>query len=154
MDLPLASLRVLDLTEGDAQYCGRYLADLGAQADVAVMHLGPVLAALGAGHAGSPGSTAWVLPCAGDDEWCVIDVRDEEDLTRLAALVEGADLARWTIGDPPLRPAPVPGEHTRQIGQTLLGLSPDDIDHLIREGILEDASPTVPDRPLTRGSAP
>ena len=31
MDLPLTSLRVLDLTEGDAQYCGRYLADLGAQ---------------------------------------------------------------------------------------------------------------------------
>ncbi len=31
MELPLASLRVLDLTEGDAQYCGRYLADLGAQ---------------------------------------------------------------------------------------------------------------------------
>ena len=31
MELPLARLRVLDLTEGDAQYCGRYLADLGAQ---------------------------------------------------------------------------------------------------------------------------
>jgi crotonobetainyl-CoA:carnitine CoA-transferase CaiB-like acyl-CoA transferase len=31
LDLPLARLRVLDLTEGDAQYCGRYLADLGAQ---------------------------------------------------------------------------------------------------------------------------
>ncbi len=31
MELPLAFLRVVDLTEGDAQYCGRYLADLGAQ---------------------------------------------------------------------------------------------------------------------------
>ena len=31
MELPLARLRVIDLTEGDAQYCGRYLADLGAQ---------------------------------------------------------------------------------------------------------------------------
>ena len=31
LDLPLARLRVLDLTEADAQYCGRYLADLGAR---------------------------------------------------------------------------------------------------------------------------
>ena len=59
-----------------------------------------------------------------------------------------------TIGDAPQRPAPVPGEHTRQVARMLLGLSPADIDHLIREGILEETSPTVPDRPLTRGNAP
>jgi crotonobetainyl-CoA:carnitine CoA-transferase CaiB-like acyl-CoA transferase len=212
----VAAIAVLAAVIGRAR-SGRGAALEVAQADVAVMHLGPVLAALGAGHADSPGSTAWVLPCAGDDEWCVIDVRDEEDLTRLAGLVEGADLARWTserrpdevmaavqaagvpagsmrrlpelladphlaarqsfrtmshpllsrpvpanaraarfstIGDPPQRAAPVPGEHTRQVAGTLLGLSPGEIDHLIREGILEETSPTVPDRPLTRGSVP
>jgi crotonobetainyl-CoA:carnitine CoA-transferase CaiB-like acyl-CoA transferase len=210
----VAAIAVLAAVIGRAR-SGRGAALEVAQADVAVMHLGPVLAALGAGQAGFPGDTAWVLPCAGDDEWCVIDVRDEEDRTRLAALVEGADLARWTserrpdevmaamqaagvpagsmrrlpelltdphlvarqsfstmshpllsrpvpanaraarfssIGDPPLRPAPVPGEHTRQVARTLLGLSHDDIDHLVREGVLEETSPTVPDRPLTRGS--
>lgn len=31
MDLSLTGLRVLDLTDGAAQHCGRYLADLGAQ---------------------------------------------------------------------------------------------------------------------------
>jgi crotonobetainyl-CoA:carnitine CoA-transferase CaiB-like acyl-CoA transferase len=144
-----------------------------------------------------------VLPCAGDDEWCVIDVRDEGDRTRLAAVVEGTDLERWTsvrrpddvmaamqaagvpagsmrrlpelltdphlaarqsfrtmahpllsrpvpanaraarfstIGDPPLRPAPVPGEHTRDIGRTLLGLSPTDIDRLVHDGVLQEGS--------------
>jgi crotonobetainyl-CoA:carnitine CoA-transferase CaiB-like acyl-CoA transferase len=31
VDLPLAGLRVLDLTDGAVQHCGRYLADLGAE---------------------------------------------------------------------------------------------------------------------------
>lgn len=168
------------------------------------MYLGPVPASLGA-DGGSPGETARVLPCAGDDEWCVIDVRDEGDRTRSAALVGGTDLARWTsarrpdevmaavqaagvpagsmrrlpelltdpqltarqsfrtmshpllarpvpanarparfstIGDPPLRPAPVPGEHTRDIGRTLLGLSPADIDRLVHDGVRQEGSAT------------
>jgi crotonobetainyl-CoA:carnitine CoA-transferase CaiB-like acyl-CoA transferase len=198
----VAAIAVLAAVIGRAR-SGRGAALEVAQADVAVMHLGPVLAALGAGHASSPGSTAWVLPCAGDDEWCVIDVRDEGDRARLADLVGGVDLVRWTfgrrtdevmaavqaagvpagsmrrlpelltdphlaarqsfrtmshpllsrpvpanaraarfstIGDPPQRPAPVPGEHTRQIGRTLLGLSPADIDHLVGEGVLQEGS--------------
>ncbi len=196
----VAAIAVLAAVIGRS-YSGRGAALEIAQADVAVMHLGPVLARLGAGDDGSPGETARVLPCAGDDEWCVIDVRDEGDRTRLAALVEGTDLDRWTsvrrpddvmaalqaagvpagsmrrlpelltdphlaarqsfrtmahpllsrpvpanaraarfstIGDPPLRPAPVPGEHTRDIGRTLLGLSPADIDRLVHDGVLQE----------------
>jgi crotonobetainyl-CoA:carnitine CoA-transferase CaiB-like acyl-CoA transferase len=115
-----------------------------AQADVAVMHLGPVLASLGAGDGDSPRETAQVLPCAGDDEWCVIDVRDEGDRTRLAALVEGTDLDRWTSVRRPdevmaaMQAAGVPGEHTRDIGRTLLGLSPADIDRLVHDGVLQE----------------
>jgi crotonobetainyl-CoA:carnitine CoA-transferase CaiB-like acyl-CoA transferase len=52
-----------------------------------------------------------------------------------------ARAARFSsIGDPPLRPAPVPGEHTRQVARTLLGLSHDDIDHLVGEGVLQEGS--------------
>ena len=36
----------------------------------------------------------------------------------------------------PLRPAPMPGEHTREICHTLLGLTDDHIDRLIAEGVL------------------
>ena len=141
--------------------------------------------------------------CAGDDEWCVIDIRDDEDQARLFQIIEGPDLAAWaadlspdevmaaaqaagvpagsmrrlpdlladphlaarqsfrtmshallsrpvpanaraarfsSIGDPPQRPAPVPGEHTREIGRTLLGLSPADIDLLVGEGVLQEGS--------------
>jgi crotonobetainyl-CoA:carnitine CoA-transferase CaiB-like acyl-CoA transferase len=198
----VAAIAVLAAVIGRAR-SGRGTALEVAQADVAVMHLGPVLASLGAGDGGSPGETAWVLPCAGDDEWCVIDVRDKGDRTRLAALVEGTDLGRWTavrrpdevmaavqaagvpagsmrrlpelltdphlaarqsfrtlshpllsgpvpanaraarfstIGDPPLRPAPVPGQHTRQVAGTLLGLAPADIDRLVDKGVLQEGT--------------
>lgn len=127
------------------------------------MYLGPVPASLGA-DGGSPGETARVLPCAGDDEWCVIDVRDEGDRTRSAALVGGTDLARSTSARrpdevmaavqaagvpagsmrrlPELLTAPVPGEHTRDIGRTLLGLSPADIDRLVHDGVRQEGSAT------------
>ena len=35
-----------------------------------------------------------------------------------------------------LRPAPMPGEHTREICQKLLALDTDEIDRLIAEGVL------------------
>jgi crotonobetainyl-CoA:carnitine CoA-transferase CaiB-like acyl-CoA transferase len=89
-----------------------------AQADVAVTHLGPVLAAASRdrGPAGNDAldpvslasTTASVFPCAGEDEWCVIDVRDEEDLARLASLAAPAggeltrgELVRWTAARRP-----------------------------------------------------
>jgi crotonobetainyl-CoA:carnitine CoA-transferase CaiB-like acyl-CoA transferase len=190
---------------------GRGAAIETAQADVAVTHLGPVLAARAAG-AGS--GTARVLRCAGDDEWCVIDVRDDGDRARLAGILgrpepSGGDpaadgeaaVAAWAaahtphevmgelqaagvpagamlrlpdlladphladresfrtmshdllagpvpanarparfsgIPDPPLRPAPVPGEHTRQIARGLLHLSEPEIDRLVHEGVLQE----------------
>ena len=45
-----------------------------------------------------------------------------------------------TIGDPPLRPAPIPGQHTRQVAGTLLGLAPADIGHLVDKGVLQEGS--------------
>ena len=40
------------------------------------------------------------------------------------------------IADAPLRPAPMPGEHTRRIAGGLLGLDADDIERLIEDGVL------------------
>jgi crotonobetainyl-CoA:carnitine CoA-transferase CaiB-like acyl-CoA transferase len=63
---------------------GRGAALETAQADVAVTHLGPVLAA---SPPGAGTGTARVLRCAGDDEWFVIDVRDRRDRARLAGIL-------------------------------------------------------------------
>ncbi|CAN5220179.1 CoA transferase [soil metagenome] len=140
-----------------------------------------------------------VYPCAGDDEWCAISLRDDHDRAAVTALIGTEELAHWTAarppaevsallqeagipagtmnrapdvyaeaqqGDPPLftdmthplidhplptetgptryrhvppaplRPAPMPGEHTREICRKLLGLADDDIDRLIADGVL------------------
>ncbi|MBJ7340996.1 CoA transferase [Mycolicibacterium sp.] len=151
-----------------------------------------------------------VLPCAGDDEWCVISVRSYEDRVALAKVLGVAELAssragfveqvsQWTsardkseiveaiqdagvpagpmnravdvladpqlasrhviaemvhplfaapmpteshpapfrrIPDAPLRPAPMPGEQTREIVGDVLGLDADETDRLIAEGVL------------------
>ncbi len=163
-----------------------------------------------------------VFACAGDDEWCVISLRNAADRATLAAaagvstlpddrgeLVEA--VSAWTsrtdrnivtdvlqragvpaapmnravdvLADPvlrhrklltdmahplfdrpmptetsparyttipqaELRPAPMPGEHTREICQKLLSLSTDEIDRLIAEGVL--FSPAEPDAARTR----
>ncbi len=172
-----------------------------AQADVAVMHLGPLLAQESL-HPGSirPDKRARVFPCSGDDEWCVIDVRDDADRARLAEVTGIQDLAAWTalrspgdvtevlqaagipagpmlrlpeqltdpqlgergafasmthphlsgpvptgahiarfstIADPPLRPAPLPGEHTIDICSELLGMQEDAIADLVQRGVLQ-----------------
>ena len=70
-----------------------------AQADVAVMHLGPLLAAAREPDAAAgPPVSAGVFRCAGDDEWCVIEARDDADRARLAGLLgqDAGDLDRWT----------------------------------------------------------
>jgi crotonobetainyl-CoA:carnitine CoA-transferase CaiB-like acyl-CoA transferase len=151
-----------------------------------------------------------VYPCAGDDEWCVISARSEEDRIALAKVVGVSELpvcrtdfvdaiSEWTqsrdkgdvvaavqdagvpagpmnravdvLADPQvafrrlytdmvhplfdapmpaethpapyrhipeatLRPAPMPGEHTREIGQALLDLDADEIERLITENVL------------------
>ena len=171
-----------------------------AQADVAVMHLGPLLA-LESLHPGSVRvDRGRVYACAGDDEWCVIDPQTDDDLKRLIEVTGGqepdvwaaarspmevtellqaagipaapmmrlpeqltdpqlqarasfstmthphlqgpvptsAHIARFsTIADPPLRPAPLPGENTVEIGIELLGLDEAAIATLISEGVLQ-----------------
>lgn len=163
-----------------------------------------------------------VYPCAGDDEWCVISVRSDDDRAALAVVL-GVDemprdaasferqLAEWTavrdkaevvdalqaagvpagpmyravdvlddpqltsrrlyadmvhplfavpmptethpahfrrIADAPLRPAPMPGEHTRQIAAEVLGLDVTDTERLIADGVLFTWDES------TQGSAP
>jgi crotonobetainyl-CoA:carnitine CoA-transferase CaiB-like acyl-CoA transferase len=46
-----------------------------------------------------------------------------------------------------LRPAPMPGEHTREICQKILGLDTGEIDRLIADGVLFTSSPTASRRP-------
>ncbi|TAM65788.1 CoA transferase [Mycobacterium sp.] len=198
------------------------------QADVAVYALGPTLAAASS----QPGSVdaegnlrgglapAGVFPCAGNDEWCVIAVRDDDDWRRLTAATGLPDdparrgyagraserarieeqLAAWTaqhdpvdveeklqavgvpaaamvrlpeelihpqlvardsfhtldhpmlqrpipasariarfssIPDPAQRPAPTPGEQTREICASLLRMKTDKIDRLVTAGVLQ-----------------
>ena len=59
------------------------------------------------------------------------------------------------IADPPDRPAPLAGEHTREIATTLLGLSPAEVDALLAEGVLEEPPPAGPgtDRSAQAGEA-
>jgi crotonobetainyl-CoA:carnitine CoA-transferase CaiB-like acyl-CoA transferase len=45
-----------------------------------------------------------------------------------------------------LRPAPMPGEHTREVCQKLLGLDTDKIERLIAAGVLFTASSATPSR--------
>ncbi|MDT7790609.1 MAG: hypothetical protein QOD59_45 [Mycobacterium sp.] len=140
-----------------------------------------------------------VYRCDGDDEWCVISLRHDDDRAALAAITGGTDVSEWTrtrdktavaeqlqragvpaapmyravdvLADPQitfrkvfsemthplldapmptetgpapylhiapaeLRPAPMPGEHTREICQKLLALDADETDRLIAEGVL------------------
>ena len=178
-----------------------------------------------AGHTPAP----WgVFPCAGDDEWCVVTVRDDDDWRRLRgalgdpawaaddklAATSGrlahrheidAHLSAWTraraprkvvavlqsagvpagfmqrpeeyendpqlqardflrtfeqpglaprriehapfrserIPAPANRPAPEPGEHTREICTGLLGIDRDTVDQLLAAGALEEPRPAV-----------
>jgi crotonobetainyl-CoA:carnitine CoA-transferase CaiB-like acyl-CoA transferase len=193
------------------------MADLFAQESLAPGSVRPI------GSASTRGAPWSCLPCAGDDEWCVINVRSDVEWQRLrkaigdpewaadAALdtVEGRmarreaideRLTAWTstrgprevmetlqavgvpagivahaahhLSDPQLqhrgypklvvqpeyesivvegppflasdlpepivRPAPRLGEHTREVVREILGLSDDEIQALIDEGVIED----------------
>lgn len=174
-----------------------------------------------------------VYPCAGDDEWCVVDPRDDDDWQRLCRVLRRPDLAAdddlgtaegrvarraeldsvvaaWTaertprecmellqaggvpagavnrvvqllddpqlrarrfftpashplLGDqvlpseqgpatfdrlpqPEQRPAPLPGQDTREVLQDWLGMPAEEIDSLVRDGVLEvhDAAGPLP----------
>jgi crotonobetainyl-CoA:carnitine CoA-transferase CaiB-like acyl-CoA transferase len=140
-----------------------------------------------------------VYPCAGEDEWCVISLRSDDDRAALSGVIGDTDVSEWTsvrdkgsvadllqragvpaapmnravdvLADPqvtfrklftdmvhPLfdapmpsetgpapyknippaefRPAPTPGQHTREICQKVLALDAEEIDRLIAEGVL------------------
>jgi crotonobetainyl-CoA:carnitine CoA-transferase CaiB-like acyl-CoA transferase len=120
------------------------------------MHLGPVLAAWAADL--SPDEVMAAVQAAGVPAGSMRRLPDLLADPHLAArqsfrtmshallsrpVPANARAARFSsIGDPPQRPAPVPGEHTREIGRTLLGLSPADIDHLVSDGVLEESKET------------
>jgi crotonobetainyl-CoA:carnitine CoA-transferase CaiB-like acyl-CoA transferase len=191
-----------------AALIGRERAGTGAhvhisQAEVAVNQLASAYVAEAARVAGLPVADDFavhtVYPCDGEDEWCVISLRDDDDRAALVEVTGGAEVAGWTrtrdkaevaallqragvpaapmnraadlLTDPqvtfrnlyrdmahPLfeapmpaetgpapyrhippaefRPAPMPGEHTREICQKLLAMDADEIDRLIAAGVL------------------
>ena len=191
-----------------AAFIGREHTGTGAhvhisQAEVAVNQLATAYVADAARSAQLPvaddPAVHRVLPCEGDDEWCVISLRNDDDRAAVAAVTGGADVSEWTsnrdktvvadalqragvpaapmnravdvLADPQLtfrkvfsdmthplfdepmptetgpapyihippaelRPAPMPGEHTREICQKLLAMDADEIDRLIAEGVL------------------
>jgi crotonobetainyl-CoA:carnitine CoA-transferase CaiB-like acyl-CoA transferase len=71
-----------------------------AQADVALSHIAGYLAieSLLPGYVSPAGNPAiahapsGVFPCPGDDEWCVVAIRDDEDWKKLCAVVGRPDL--------------------------------------------------------------
>ena len=191
-----------------ASFIGRRHTGTGAhvhisQAEAAVNQLATAYVAETARTAGLPvaddPAVHAVYPCDGDDEWCVISLRNDGDRRALGALTGDADVSEWTrardktvvadalqragipaapmnravdlLTDPQLtfrkvfsdmthplfdapmpsetgpapyvhiapaefRPAPMPGQHTREICQKLLAMDADEIDRLVAEGVL------------------
>jgi crotonobetainyl-CoA:carnitine CoA-transferase CaiB-like acyl-CoA transferase len=191
-----------------AALIGRDRAESGAhvhisQAEAAVNQLAITYVAEEARAAGQPivddPAVHLVCPCEGDDEWCVISLRDDADRAALSTITGDAGPSDWTrirdkmdvahelqragvpaapmyravdvLADPQLthrkvfsdmahplfdapmptetgpapyahippaelRPAPMPGEHTREICQKLLAMDADETDRLIVDGVL------------------
>ncbi|MCT7661947.1 CaiB/BaiF CoA-transferase family protein [Mycobacterium deserti] len=174
-----------------------------SQAEVAVNQLATSYVCDAARTTGLPltddAATHTVYPCDGEDEWCVVSVRSDDEAAALAELTGGIDVGRWTgtrdkvavaealqeagiaaapmyravdvLTDPAVRhrnlyrdmahplfeapmpsetgpapytrippaefrPAPMPGEHTREICQKVLAMTTEDVDRLIAEGVL------------------
>jgi crotonobetainyl-CoA:carnitine CoA-transferase CaiB-like acyl-CoA transferase len=185
-----------------------------SQAEVAVNQLDTRYVADAARASGHPvtddPTIHGVYPCAGDDEWCVISIRGDDDRRALAEAT-GGDISAWTgtldktvltevlqhagvpagamnrpddvLDDaqvrhrqlfsdmvhplfdrtfhsetgpapyrhiPPaeLRPAPMLGEHTREICRRVLALDTEQTERLIADGAL--FAPTEPASPTSR----
>jgi crotonobetainyl-CoA:carnitine CoA-transferase CaiB-like acyl-CoA transferase len=70
-----------------------------SQAEVILSDMAPTIAAHSlkrSGHAvtGEPAQSA-VYRCAGDDEWCVVTIRNSADAEAAARIADGAPLADW-----------------------------------------------------------
>ncbi|WP_163702318.1 CoA transferase [Mycolicibacterium sarraceniae] len=50
-------------------------------------------------------TTHLVLPCAGDDEWCVVSIRSDADRTAISTLVGTGELAAWVRDRSPVQAA-------------------------------------------------
>ncbi|MCX2929636.1 CoA transferase [Mycobacterium sp. CVI_P3] len=50
-------------------------------------------------------ATHLVLPCAGDDEWCVVSIRSDADRHAIATVTGQQELAAWIRDRPPIRAA-------------------------------------------------
>ena len=61
---------------------------------------------------------------------------EQQDLSTL--LLEGPAFLGSDLPEVITEQAPLLGEHTRQIAERLLGLSPEEIDELVADGVLED----------------
>ncbi len=76
-----------------------------SQSEVMLSHLAPRIAADAlerAGHATSPDpAQSAIYPCAGDDEWCVVTIRDQADMQRAATVTGGAPLGDWLAARSP-----------------------------------------------------
>jgi crotonobetainyl-CoA:carnitine CoA-transferase CaiB-like acyl-CoA transferase len=213
-----------------------------AQAEVILGQLGTELAResvrpgtlLPVGNSAPGDAPCGLFPCAGDDEWCVITVRGDDDWHRLAAVLDtdlnlptaqdrvanrehiDAAVSAWTsartprqamtelqeagvpaammqrvpemlddphltdrgffremrhpridgvmpaengparfrhVPEPPLEPAPLPGEHSRSVLTRVLGLTDAEVDDLIAAGVVEQWSENTPRSPRSpRGS--
>ena len=58
-----------------------------------------------------------------------------------------------TIADAALAPAPLQGQHTREIATRVLGMPPEEIDKLVAEGVLEEPDPWQPLREIRTDEA-
>jgi crotonobetainyl-CoA:carnitine CoA-transferase CaiB-like acyl-CoA transferase len=56
--------------------------------------------------------------------------------------------------DPPLEPAPLAGQQTRELAARLLGLSDPEIQALVDDGILEEPAPVPPGSPVAPATVP
>lgn len=65
-----------------------------SQAEVMLAHLGTEIAATALDLPGSDDAQK-VFACAGEDEWCVVTLRDESDRQSLSALIGSQPLAAW-----------------------------------------------------------
>ena len=76
-----------------------------SQAEVMLSHMATRIAADALGQAGhaltgeAPQST--VYACAGDDEWCVVTIRNEADERAVAGVTGGVPLSDWMANQPP-----------------------------------------------------
>jgi crotonobetainyl-CoA:carnitine CoA-transferase CaiB-like acyl-CoA transferase len=76
-----------------------------SQAELMLSHFAPRIAADALardGHVVAPDpAESVVYQCAGDDEWCVVTIRNSKDAQAVAAVTGGAPLADWLRHQPP-----------------------------------------------------